>query len=137
MAEQDAPLVDVEQEEIVCTPAELMKLVPCLQCESTSDLRKILLLEWANFGGYDLSTDLPELLEKYSCFTCLNAKQRLQALLSLFGYIAFYDSDESFLDFMNEYKCLPCLKPDQVEGLILGLICEFVQDVVRVENNFR
>ncbi|MEN6532767.1 MAG: hypothetical protein ABFD89_03840 [Bryobacteraceae bacterium] len=120
-----------------CTPAGIASISQCrcLNCLSVSQLRTLLLMEWANLMSVDLGdqAERDQLLADSACFTCLGEKQRLEALVCMFGEIAFDERFEQLGTIVDQMKCLPCMSTAQVEAALQYLICTYIKGFLELE----
>lgn len=115
---------------IACTPAALVNETPCLACASETQLDMVWLWLWATFGGFDLSTDLDEVMALGVPFMSLADRQMKEAKVALFWHFlrGLRGLDDLTLqEIMNDLKCLPCASPKLVRAATLALICDFFE----------
>lgn len=107
-----------------CTPDELLDIVPCLQCLTSSELKAVLVLALATLNNYDLSTDLNTLMEDSACNVCMTDKQMLEAItakISIYAGLRGYTINE----LRDDIKCLICTDPRRINALLVYLTCKY------------
>ena len=119
---------------LTCTPHGLIAEYPCMKCASTSELLAVIgLILYALTHEGD--TTLTDMLEEGKCFKCLSDHDMLVASANALLAIAVaYDYFTDAAEALQTAKCLTCSDPAIVKGLIVGTLCEYINDQWPVEN---
>src|SRR5512139_2851278 len=114
--------------QLTCTPHGLIAEYPCMKCASTSELLAVIgLILYALTNAGD--TTLEDMLEKGKCFKCLSDHDKLVAAANaLLGIAVANDYFDDAVDALTTAKCLSCADPGLIKGLIIGTLCDYIND---------
>lgn len=109
------------------TPKDNLKVLPCLECLSESELKQVLVVILADLmGNYTLPGDTATLIQDSACYTCFSKKQLLQLSIVIWATIA-YDGEMPTLDTLrSKIACLLCANPAQIDAALAQLSCGLI-----------
>jgi hypothetical protein len=105
---------------------DLLKAIPCLNCQSEKDLLAMQAYAWINSVGKDVElapADLIAVQKNWACFECMTDTQLLAATVAV--EINKFDPGESFSTRIQEANLLLKLPKHRLLALIAYLKCQY------------
>ena len=116
-------------EALTCTPAGLLEIEPCLRCASEKQLKSVIAQVLCLIVGSGRNEcDPATLIAQYKCYECMSDHQMLEAIAAML--IAWAQANIELEDFhvLEDIACTSCLSPKQTMAIIIGLLCDGVNN---------